>query len=190
MKVFKKKALIFLVIVEILLMPLFSCSKTEAEKTEQPKSSTGITEEITIAETDEQIQETEILTPVKQPEKIEGMITYYSGDVTVFEEGEWYDIEIGDFVSEKNILKVESDSFCEVQFGSTAVVKIQENSEVDLARVSLEPGNAEVTLDMKLGNVICKVQKAYRKRILQGKNTDCCLRCQRNRIFCICIKGS
>ena len=159
MKVFKKKALIFLVIVEILLMPLFSCSKTEAEKTEQPKSSTGITEEITIAETDEQIQETEILTPVKQPEKIEGMITYYSGDVTVFEEGEWYDIEIGDFVSEKNILKVESDSFCEVQFGSTAVVKIQENSEVDLARVSLEPGNAEVSLDMKLGNVLCKVQK-------------------------------
>ena len=157
MKVFRKKALIFLVIVQILLMPLYSCSKGEAEK---PKDSgTGAKEEITIAEKDEQIKETEILTPVKQPEKIEGMITYYSGDVTVFEEGEWYDIEIGDFVTEKNVLKVESDSFCEVQFGNTAVVKIQENSEVDLARVSLEPGNAEVSLDMKLGNVLCKVQK-------------------------------
>ena len=159
MKVFKSKALIFLIIIEILLIPLLSCSKSEAEKPAQPESSTGAAEEITIAETDEQIQETEILTPVKQPEKIEGMITYYSGDVAVFEEGEWYDIEIGDFVTEKNILKVETDSFCEVQFGSTAVVKIQENSEVDLARVSLEPGNAEVTLDMKLGNVLCKVQK-------------------------------
>ncbi len=156
MKVFRKKALIFLVIIEILLMPLFSCSK---EETEKAKPEAGVTEEITIAEKDEQIKETEILTPVKKPEKIEGIITYCSGDVTVFEEGEWYAIEIGDFVTEKNIVKVESDSFCEVQFGNTAVVKIQENSEINLARVSLEQGNAEVTLDMKLGNVLCKVQK-------------------------------
>ena len=125
MKVFRKKALIFLVIVEILLMPLFSCSKGDTEKAQQPDSSKGSTEEITIAEKDEQIKETEILTPVKQPEKIEGIITYYSGDVTVFEEGEWYDIEIGDFVTERNVIKVESDSFCEVQFGNTAVVKFR-----------------------------------------------------------------
>ena len=159
MKVFRKKALIFLVIVEILMLPLFSCSKGEEGKAQQPKSSTGSTEEITIAEKDEQIKEAEILTPVKQPEKIEGIITFYSGDVTVFEEGEWYEIEIGDFVTEKNVLKVESDSYCEVQFGNTAVVKIQENSEVNLAKVSLEPGNTAVSLDMKMGDVLCKVQK-------------------------------
>ena len=159
MKVFRKKALIFLVIVEILMLPLFSCSKGDNGKAQQPKSSTGSKEEITIAEKDEQIKEAEILTPVKQPEKIEGMITFYSGDVAVFDEGEWYDIEIGDFVTEKNILKVESDSYCEVQFGNTAIVKIQENSEVNLAKVSLEPGNTSVSLDMKMGDVLCKVQK-------------------------------
>ncbi len=159
MKVFKKKTLIFLVIVEILLMPLFSCSKGDAGSTKEEKTKPDAVEEITIAEKDEQIKETEILTPVKQPEKLEGIITYYSGNVSVYEEGEWYDIEIGDFVTEKNILKVESDSFCEVQFGNTAVVKMQENSEIDLAKVSLEPGSAEVSLDMKLGSVICKVQK-------------------------------
>ena len=159
MKVFTKKALIFLVIVELLLFPLISCSKGETRSTDERKTTTDVTEEITIAETDEQIKETEILTPVQKPKNIEGIITYYSGEVSVFEGGEWYDVEIGDFVTEKNVIKVDQDSFCEIQFGNTAVVKIQQNSEINLARISLEPGNAHVALDMQLGNVLCKVQK-------------------------------
>ena len=159
MKLLRNKALIFIVIIEILLLPVISCSKGDSGSTEKEKVPTGAAEEITIAEQDQQIRESEILTPVEQPEAREGLITYYSGDVSVFEEGEWYEVEIGDFVTEKNIIKVNSDSFCEVQFGETAVIKIQENSEIDLARISLEPGNAEVALDMKIGNVICKVQK-------------------------------
>ncbi len=154
MKSFSQKALICLITIELLLLPVISCSKSDSAAQQ-----TIAKEETAIVQVNEVVKEMEVLTPVEQPEYKEGIITFFSGEVSIFDSGSWYDVEIGDFVTEKNSIKVASDSYCEVQFGETAVIKIQENSEIDLSVVSLKPGEANVNLDMKLGNVLCKVQK-------------------------------
>ncbi|MCL2481165.1 MAG: FecR domain-containing protein, partial [Spirochaetaceae bacterium] len=67
---------------------------------------------------------------------------------------------IGDIIKgSNNLVKVASDSYCEIQFTNRAVIKIQENSEIDLAVINTRTGEANVNLDMKIGTVLCKVQK-------------------------------
>lgn len=155
MRGFSRKTVLSLISLGLLLLPINSCGKKESAdvKSTLPK------EEIAIVQVNEVIKDVQVLTPVAQPEYKEGIITFFSGDVNIFDEGSWYEAEIGDFVTEKNSIKVESDSYCEVQFGETAVIKLQENSEINLAVIDLKPGEANVNLDMKLGNVLCKVQK-------------------------------
>ncbi|MDX9801115.1 MAG: PQQ-binding-like beta-propeller repeat protein [Spirochaetia bacterium] len=155
MKTFSRKIFFSLISLGLLLLLINSCSKKESAdvKPALPK------EEIAIVQVNEVIKDVQVLTPVAQPEYKEGIITFFSGDVSIFDEGNWYEAEIGDLVTENNSIKVESDSYCEVQFGETAVIKLQENSEINLAVIDLKPGGANVSIDMKLGNVLCKVQK-------------------------------
>ena len=155
MKGFARKALIGFTAIVILLLPAVSCSRKDTAEKKAP----AVMEETALVQINENIREMEVMTPVSQPQDVEGIITFYSGIVSIFDDGSWYEAEIGDFVSENNSIRVESDSYCEVQFGNTAVIKIQENSEINLSKVTLSPGEANVNMDLKLGNVLCKVQK-------------------------------
>jgi len=146
-----KKSIVLVLSGLLLLFLTFSCSKKEGPApVEQP------TEEETPKEA---VTETEELEPVETPEIHQGMVTFFSGEVTVFDEGEWWDLQIGDLLEVEDIVKTGADSYCEIQFGETAVVRVQENTELTMSKLNLTPGESDVGLKMGTGSVLSKVQK-------------------------------
>ncbi|MFP4564506.1 MAG: PQQ-binding-like beta-propeller repeat protein, partial [Spirochaetia bacterium] len=107
----------------------------------------------------ETVTEAEDLEPVVPPELDEGIITYFAGDVFILEGGEWWEAEIGETLTRDDGIKTEASSYCEIQFGETAVVRVQENTEISVRNIGLKAGEAQVGLEMKQGSVLSKVQK-------------------------------
>ncbi|MFW5768764.1 MAG: FecR family protein, partial [Spirochaetota bacterium] len=107
----------------------------------------------------ETVTEAEDLEPVVPPELDEGIITYFTGDVFILEGGEWWEAEIGETLTRDDGIKTEASSYCEIQFGETAVVRVQENTEISVRNIGLKAGEAQVGLEMKQGSVLSKVQK-------------------------------
>jgi outer membrane protein assembly factor BamB len=89
----------------------------------------------------------------------EALITFVSGEVYVKGEADWEYVEIGNIVHPGEVIKVGTDSLCELQFGQDSVVRIQENSEVALKDFWLEPDQSKVDMNLELGSVLCKVSK-------------------------------
>ncbi len=133
----------------LLIGVLFSCGDTGPAPTPEP-----VEEEIA-----EAITETEDLEPVETPEFEQGMITFFSGEVFILEEEEWWEVAIGDMLEKDDVLKTEAASYCEIQFGDTALVRVQENTEIAIRNVALTPGEANVNVGMKEGSVLAKVKK-------------------------------
>jgi outer membrane protein assembly factor BamB len=100
-----------------------------------------------------------LLDPLVLPRLDEALITFLSGDVFVGTGGSWEPAEIGNSVSQGFSIKAEEDSFCELQFASVAVVRILENTVLDLSGVFniLAESNTRLTIDA--GSVLAKVQQ-------------------------------
>ena len=142
-------------ILSILFFSILSCSKSQT-KVVQTKAK----EDVSSSKVSEVIKSVEDLTSINIPDNDEGIIIFISGDVSIREDGKWYEAVIGDIIKgSNNLVKAGSDSYCEIQFSNRAVIKIQENSEIDLAVINTKTGEANVNLDMKIGTVLCKVQK-------------------------------
>ncbi len=99
------------------------------------------------------------LAPVETPEYKQAMITFISGNVFRLEDGEWVYAEIGEFLEEDDSILVESGSFCEIQFGDRAVIRVEEDTELALNTIDLKSGEATIGIELALGSVLCKVRK-------------------------------
>ncbi len=95
------------------------------------------------------------------PQNTQGLVIFLSGDVEVLNNDDWYPLYIGDFVEVGNTVKVYENSFCELQFGDIAVVKIQESTELVMDSVFFEPGQTNITLNIITGSLLCKVDKLF-----------------------------
>jgi hypothetical protein len=88
------------------------------------------------------------------------VITDLGGDVFKKDgEDEWADVYIEDLLTESDIVKTGESSYCELQFGDAAFVRIQDNSLLQMKSVLTEVGETEITLGLDLGTVLCKVEK-------------------------------
>ena len=128
---------LFLVLVISLLF--FSCQKKE------------VVEEAKVTETE--------LKPLETPEFTQALVTYLSGEVTVLHSQVWEPVEIGAFVEKEDTVKVGEDSFCEIQFGNTASIRIQANTEVSIETVFLKPEESNIEVKMAVGSILAKVGK-------------------------------
>lgn len=144
MPIFKK-----LIIILFIGLFFFSCGKSDtsvAPEVPEEKAVPVITEVVELA-------------PVEIPEYKQAMITFITGEVFVLEEGEWIYAEIGDFLEENDSIQVESDSYCEIQFGDRAVVRVESDTELALSSVFMKPGETKIGIDLAVGSVLVKVQK-------------------------------
>lgn len=105
----------------------------------------------------------EELPPLEAPALDEGLVSYVSGIVDIYSGGEWIPAEIGDLVTVNESIRTEEGSSCELQFGKTAVIRIQEKTEVALSRISLTPEANKVGIAMVAGTVLAKVEKLSRQ---------------------------
>ncbi|RPJ08818.1 MAG: hypothetical protein EHM28_03240, partial [Spirochaetaceae bacterium] len=87
----------------------------------------------------------------------QALVAFASGDVTALSENSWVPVEVGDCLTESQTIRVGAKSFVELQLADRAGVRIEENSEVMIARLSLKPDEAQVRLQVETGAVLCKV---------------------------------
>ncbi len=118
------------------------------------------------------------LPPVEAPALDEGLIAYVSGIVDISDGSDWFPAEIGDMITIADTIKTGADSSCEIQFGTTAVIHLKENTEISVSRISLTPESNKVGLDMVAGSVLAKVQKLAEKDSfsVRTSNTVCGVR--------------
>ena len=138
-----------LILLSLIGFIFFSCGKTDTSvspEAPEEKAAPVITEIVD-------------LTPVETPEYKQAMITFITGDVFRLEGGEWIYAEIGDFLEENDSIQVESDSYCEIQFGDRAVVRVEADTELALSSVFMKPGETKIGIDLAVGSVLVKVQK-------------------------------
>ncbi|MBN2440742.1 MAG: PEGA domain-containing protein [Spirochaetales bacterium] len=81
------------------------------------------------------------------------------GDVSIKDGNDFIDLGEDDIINESDVIKTGMDSFCELQFGETAVVRVQEDSIVAMNSILTEVGNTDITLGLSLGTILCKVEK-------------------------------
>jgi len=99
------------------------------------------------------------LPPVEAPQYTQAMITFISGEVLVALNNDWQEAQIGDFVEQDDILRVGEESYCELQFGDTGALRIQDNTEVLLQDILLNPDESNVGVKIAAGSILAKVSK-------------------------------
>ncbi|MGC9312231.1 MAG: PQQ-binding-like beta-propeller repeat protein [Sediminispirochaetaceae bacterium] len=149
MRMYKK--MVFLL---ALVSLLFSCSRSGTPVSETPVSEMPPAEEDTA-----ELVEEEELSPVEAPRYEQAIITFISGDVYIRNSDEWIYAEIGQLLESKDALKVAAGGYCEIQFGDRAVIRLEEDTELALNTIGLEPGKARVGLELVQGSVISRVMK-------------------------------
>ncbi len=99
------------------------------------------------------------LTALKAPSSDQALVTYFSGEVYIYRNNEWKIVEIGDYIEADDYVKVFADSYCEVQFGDNSIISIQANTLLQLNEVYHSDSGRDIELDLKLGTLLCRVEK-------------------------------
>ncbi len=99
------------------------------------------------------------LSALKAPSSDQALITFLSGRVYVYRGEEWKSAGIGDFLEADDYVRVFADAYCEIQFGDGSVVAVQENTLIKMSQVFHGDQGLDIELDLKLGTVLCSVQK-------------------------------
>jgi hypothetical protein len=93
------------------------------------------------------------------------LVTFVSGEVEILRNSIWGPVGIGDTLPRDSTIKVRESSYCELQFGNTAVIRISENTDVRLEQLVLGAEASQVGVKLDTGSVLAKVSK------LSGKDT-------------------
>ena len=87
------------------------------------------------------------------------LITFIDGDTYLLLEEEWEPVDIGYSLKPGSTIKTDLSSYCDIQFGNAAVVRINEDTEINISDIQFNESSSNITLDMVKGSVLCKVSK-------------------------------
>ncbi len=135
----------------IITLLMFSCGEKKTAEAPQLEEKVSNAVETAVPAKEEK-------TP-KISEYSHTVITFISGDVFKLNSGELIYAEIGGELGKNDVIKTDKGSYCEIQFGETAIVRLEEDTKLILSTLSLEPENAKIGIKMTAGAVLCKVQK-------------------------------
>jgi outer membrane protein assembly factor BamB len=99
------------------------------------------------------------LNPLVLPGNEEGLVTFLSGEAEILSGGSWQFLEIGDLISKEDSIRVAEDSFCEIQFGDFAVLRIEEDTFVAIETIAEAGDASNITLNLRSGSLLCKVKR-------------------------------
>ncbi len=155
------RKIILTILSAALLMVVFTCGKPAEELEKPPEAAPEVSPEPVATAKPEPVEEK--LEPVEVKGYTQAMVTFFSGEVTVLREGDYESLEIGDLLDQETVLKVGDDSFCEVQFGDMAVVRVQQKTELALSTIFMRLDEKKIGLEMAAGSILCKVGELGKK---------------------------
>ena len=90
---------------------------------------------------------------------LEALIVFTMGEVAVREEERWYEADVGLELAPDAVIRVGAASYCELQLGSLAVVRIDANTTVTLASLSPAGRPESVRMQLEQGGLVAKVRR-------------------------------
>jgi hypothetical protein len=132
---------------------LFACDQNAGQETRVPDTDleagriTAAANQILVIETVGDVRVS--LSESAQPEETAGLIAKKDAGFRL--------VEAGEFLLGTQTLKTGWGASCCLQFGTAAVIRLNPMTEVKLEDVSLRPGEVLVTVKMKTGELICRV---------------------------------
>jgi len=87
------------------------------------------------------------------------LVTFISGVSFVLQQNDWQPLGIGDFLQGGDTVKVAENSYCELQFGNLAAVRIEANTILAIEELFLESGAGNIALNIAAGSTLFKVGK-------------------------------
>ncbi|TVR34595.1 MAG: hypothetical protein EA404_02290 [Spirochaetaceae bacterium] len=89
----------------------------------------------------------------------QAVIVFTIGEVAIGQGNSWYDAEIGVVLEPDAVIRVGAASYCELQLGSLAVVRVDADTALAVASLS-EPGRPEAAaINLERGTVASKVRR-------------------------------
>lgn len=115
---------------------------------------------------------------VQVPQHTQAIITFTSGEVFISDSGVEREAEINDFVEAGNNVRVDYDSYCEIQFGNRAVIRIEENTELTIPELDTTAGQSDIAIKLITGSILSKVDKLAGKEsfTVQTQSAACGVR--------------
>jgi outer membrane protein assembly factor BamB len=105
----------------------------------------------------------------------QGLIVFLSGDVFLNRNGEEEYLNIGDSVSQNDVIKTDEDGYCEIQLGDIAVIRMDANSILQIQTLISSSEGSRMGVELESGTVLCKVKKLLDDDSFQVKtNTVVC----------------
>lgn len=107
--------------------------------------------------------------PMEISDDTEGLIVFLSGDVFLSRDGGEEYLNIGDSVSQSDVIKTEEDGYCEIQLGDTAVIRMEANSILKIQTLVKGAAGNRTGIELESGTVLCKVKKLLDDESFQVK---------------------
>lgn len=142
-KLFMKKFYV-LILCTLLFLFNFSCKEEEAPSPEPRETAE---------------KPAEPAEGIRQPTKVQGLITFVSGEVDLYNGSDWKFAEIGEVVGEGYAVRTMENSSCEVQFGQASIIRLKESTDLTFSSILFDPGNTNVELKISKGTLLSKVEK-------------------------------
>jgi outer membrane protein assembly factor BamB len=105
------------------------------------------------------------------PGKEEAIIVFLTGDVSVYKNKEWANAEIGEILKAGQSIKTPVGSYCEIQMGTKALVRIEEDTMMEISSLYDRKNGTTVDMSLTSGTVICKVNKLLDKEAFAVRTT-------------------
>jgi len=136
MRSFNRLSFLFILFIILSSMLILSCRKAEEEQFAESGAA-----------------EPAAATPKK------ALVTFISGVSFVLQQNDWQPLGIGDFLQGGDTVKVAENSYCELQFGNLAAVRIEANTILAIEELFLESGAGNIALNIAAGSTLFKVGK-------------------------------
>ena len=115
------------------------------------------------------------IAPVEISDDTQGLVVFLSGDVFLNREGAEEYLNIGDSVTQSDVIKTAEDGYCEIQLGDIAVIRMDANSILQIQTLIKGSEGRRMGVDLESGTVLCKVKKLLDDDSFQVKtNTVVC----------------
>ncbi len=96
---------------------------------------------------------------VEAPEELEAVVVFIMGEALVQEVGAWQLLEVGTVLSVDDVVQVAADSYCEIEFGDVATVRLDGDSEIALRTLLFSEEENDVRVALKRGAILSRVQR-------------------------------
>lgn len=117
-------------------------------------------------------QEKRKLDPLSLTGEEEAIITALSGEVFILREDEIFEAETGTALLAGDIIKVVDESFCQIQFSTTASARLRSNSIVKIRQILNMSKTPDIKTEILTGTMLYKVNKLRNGEKLEVKSED------------------